>query len=484
AQGFNNNEWIFGDCEGMDNNYISFGKDGIAKAQSLPGSITFGKGNSAIAIDPISGEVLFYTDGALVYNYLNEPMQGVVGELGGSETGRQTVAISELNYSPQSGQDKLFYIFYLDASGQLAYAIADMNDQGGAQAGYPPAGTVSAGGSLGPASGAIAVVKTASSPNYLISFEEGNLLSRQVGETAGTFTQAGSMPLDFSPKALVFDEDNEVLLVIPSAPNQDLLQIPFDASTGQFGTAVAYNQSGSSSLIEGAAFSPEGGYVYFSQGEKLLRIPTSDPTVASEPIPLEADIFKIYDIKTGPNGQLYYIYEETEGGPQLVGRVGNPDEEELKDLELEEDPFNGTDFCGRIFPVFAPNLDLENQVDFTWEPMEPCMNNPLQLTSQIYPENYQPVSVKWVINPPLTDEEGEALEIDLNEEHLLLPAQATSQESISVTLTVTFADGETRNVTHNISFQENNLQAQFSASDTTLCEPQCIDLMELLEVQS
>src|SRR5690606_8454217 len=68
--------------------------------------------------------------------------------------------------------------------------------------------------------------------------------------------------------------------------------------------------------------------------------------------------------------------------------------------------------------------------------------------------------------------------------HLLLPAQATSQESISVTLTVTFADGETRNVTHNISFQENNLQAQFSASDTTLYEPQCIDLMELLEVQS
>src|SRR5690606_30342574 len=176
AQGFNNNEWIFGYCEGVDNNYISFGKDGVAKAQSLPGSITFGKGNAAIAVDPITGEVLFYTDGALVYNYLNEPMQGVVGELGGSETGRQTVAISELNYSPQSGQDKLFYIFYLDATGELAYSIADMNDQGGAQAGHPPAGTVSDGGSLGPASGAIAVVKKASSPNYLISFEDGNLL--------------------------------------------------------------------------------------------------------------------------------------------------------------------------------------------------------------------------------------------------------------------------------------------------------------------
>src|SRR5690606_38987269 len=107
AQGFNENEWIFGYCAGMDNNYISFGKDGTAKAQSIPGSLTFGKGNSAIAIDPITGKVLFYTDGALVYNYLNEPMQGVVGELGGLETGRQTVAISELDYSTEQGGNKL-----------------------------------------------------------------------------------------------------------------------------------------------------------------------------------------------------------------------------------------------------------------------------------------------------------------------------------------------------------------------------------------
>jgi hypothetical protein len=484
AQGFNNNEWIFGYCEGADNNYISFGKDGIAKTQSIPGSITFGKDNSAIAIDPITGKVLFYTDGALVYNYLNEPMQGVVGELGGLETGRQTVAISELDYSTQSGENKLFYIFYLTAAGELAYSIADMNDQGGAQMDHPPAGAISPGVSMGAATGAIAVVKTAGSPNYLISFEGGGLVSRQIGESAGDFTTTGNLSLNFTPKALVFDEERETILAIPSGSNLDLIQIPFETSTGTFGTAVPFSQSGSANSTEGASFSPDGDYVYFSQGEKLLRIPTSDPNTPAEEIPLAADIFKVYDIKAGPDGQLYYIYEETEGGPQLVGRVGNPDEEELGDLELEEDPFNGTDFCGQVFPVFAPNIDLDNQVDFTWEPMDPCMNNPLQLTSQIYPENYQPVSFEWVINPPLTDEEGEELEIDLDEEHLLLPAQATSQESISVTLTVTFADGETRNVTHNISFQENNLQAQFSASDTTLCEGQCIDLMELLEVQS
>ena len=70
SQGFNNNEWIFGHCEGGENNYISFGKDGEAKVKTLPAGATFGKGNAAMAIDPITGEILFYTDGALVYNYL------------------------------------------------------------------------------------------------------------------------------------------------------------------------------------------------------------------------------------------------------------------------------------------------------------------------------------------------------------------------------------------------------------------------------
>src|SRR5690554_5102497 len=139
SQSFNNNEWIFGHCEGTDNNYISFGKDGIAKVKTIPATNTFGKGNAAMAIDPISGKVLFYTDGALVYNYLNLAMQGVVGELGGTETGRQTVGISELDYS-EGGGNKLFYVFFLNTAGELEYAVADMNNQGGAQANQPPAG--------------------------------------------------------------------------------------------------------------------------------------------------------------------------------------------------------------------------------------------------------------------------------------------------------------------------------------------------------
>ncbi|MDN3671324.1 hypothetical protein QWY93_18815 [Echinicola jeungdonensis] len=57
-------------------------------------------------------------------------MQGVVGELGGMEDERQTVAIAELDFEPQGG-NRLFYTFYITPGGQLEYAIMDMNDQGG-----------------------------------------------------------------------------------------------------------------------------------------------------------------------------------------------------------------------------------------------------------------------------------------------------------------------------------------------------------------
>src|SRR5690606_36965820 len=109
----------------------------------------------------------------------------------------------------------------------------------------------------------------------------------------------------FTPKAIVFDEDSQKLLLIPISPNEDLLQAPFDTSTGTFGTAVTYGQTGASEPIEGASYSPDGDFIYYSQGNLLYRIPTSDPSAAPQEIPLAADTFNVYDIKPGPDGQLY-----------------------------------------------------------------------------------------------------------------------------------------------------------------------------------
>lgn len=488
SQGFNNNEWVFGYCgSSQENSYLSFGKGEDPIVRTLPRTIVIGSengnvDNNAVAVDPITGQVLFYTNGVLVYNYDNLQIQGAPNGVNGSSEVRQGAAIGTLDFEPDG--DKLFYIFHISVTGQLQYSVVDMNASGGAVGNSPPLGAVTTlNQTIGNASGAIAVVKSAQSPSYLLSFEGGFLISRRIEPAEGDFTETDTQSLPFTPKAIIFDEERGQLILIPEDPNEDLMIVDYDTATGTFGSATVIPGSGGQDGIEGAAFSPDGTYLYFSKGDGLFRVPTSDLDAEPELIPIENDVFKIYDIKVGPDGRLYYIYEEVDGGPQLIGRVNNPDEEEIDELEVEEDPFNGVDFCGRAFPQFAPNQDIEPTVDFTWEPDEPCSNNPVQLTSLITPENYRPVSFEWTFNPPLTNEDGQPVEIDFNQEHLLIPEEATTNQSISVTLTVTFPDGTVRTVDKTITLKENDLQANFSTQDTTVCQGPCVDIGSLLEVQ-
>lgn len=483
SQGFNDNEWIFGYCgAGTPNNYLSFGKGGSPNVQTLPGTVLIGTNNNAIAIDPITGQPLFVTNGELVYDYSSRPIQGVGSGLNGDISGHQKVATGFLEYDPDG--NKLFYIFYISPGGQLQYAVVDMNAPGQATGNERPLGQVTVKDQvIGPASGAILVVKTPASPSYLISFSGGNLISRRLESTSGSFSQTDTEGIPFTPKSIVFDAENSRLIVISENPDDDILVIPFNTGTGNFGTPSPISGSGGAAEIGGADFSPDGAFVYFSRGNQLFRVPSSDLGATPEEIPLASGLHQVYDIKAGPDGKIYFLYEEVPGGPQLMGSVTNPNEPDLSSVTVEEDPFGGVDFCGTVFPVFAPNADITPTVDFTWSPEEPCANNPVQLTSVITPENYQAVSFNWEFNPPLTDSIGNPLPADFSQEHFLVPADATEGTSVDVTLNVTFADGSTQTVNKTIPLTENNLEANFTPSDTTLCET-CLDIEPLLQAQA
>ncbi|MBD8490190.1 gliding motility-associated C-terminal domain-containing protein [Echinicola sp. CAU 1574] len=489
AQGYNNNEWIFGYCgPGTENNYISFGKGGSPNVNTLPGNVVVGQNNNAIAINPITGEPLFYTNGELVYNYLNEPIQGAPNGINGNFDGIQTVAISPLNYDPEGEQT--FYTFYISPSGQLQYAVMDMNAQGAAPANSPPAGEVtSLDHNIGTASGAIAVVKTPDSPSYLISFENGQLVSREITDIEGDFIETDNTSLPITPERIIFDEATGTLILIPENPEDAIYISNFDTASGTFTTPepIAESPGTVSNPHGGATVSPDGNYIIYSQGDNIQRVPINDLNAPAEQLPVPPSslepVQQIHDIKIGPDGQLYYIYQEPNNDAFYVGTIENPAEEEITEVIVDADPFDGTDFCGGIFPSFAPNSDIDVNVDFTWSPAMPCMNNPLQLTSTLTPPNIPIESYEWEISPPPVDEDGEEIEMDLTEEHLLIPADATGEQNITVTLTVTLADGSTETVSYPITFTENNLQASFTPSDTTTCL-QCLDLNEMLEVQS
>ena len=482
AQGYNENEWIFGNCSTGDHPYLSFGKGAVASVQTLPASILNGANNNAIAIDPITGQPLLYTNGELVYNYSGSPIEGSAPGLNGDFQGRQTVATGFLEYNPNG--NKLFYIFYLSLTGQLQYALVDMNAPGQATGNEPPLGQITSKNQvIGSAQGAVLVVKTQSSPSYLISFSGGNLQARRLENTAGSFTLTGTRGIPIEPSSMVFDEGLGQLLLLPKNPGEDIFLAPFDTATGSFGNPQALSNSGGAGPISGADFSPNGAYIYLSRGNQLLRIPTDSPDATPEEIPLEATLTQVYDLKVGPDGSLYYLYEEVVGGPQIVGRITNPNESSLTTLVVEEDPFTGTDFCGRVFPIFAPNVTIDPTIDFSWDPEAPCANNPVQLTSEISPPNYQALSFLWEFSPPLSDADGNPLPADFNQEHFLVPAESAQGSSLEVSLTVTFPDSTIKKVSKSIPLTENELQANFTPSDTTLCES-CIDLDPLLQAQS
>ncbi|WP_339865891.1 gliding motility-associated C-terminal domain-containing protein [uncultured Algoriphagus sp.] len=488
SQGFNDNEWIFGYCgASTENNYLSFGKGNSPNVQSIPGSIVFTKNNSALAIDPITGQPFFLTNGELVYDFSQNPIQGVGSGLNGNIDGIQQVATGFLEFDPDG--NKLFYIFYLSLGGELQYAVVDMNAPGQAIGNDRPLGEITSKDNvIGNGSGAILVVKTPASSSFLISFDNGNLISRSIDSGEGNFTTTGNQAITSTPKQLIFNEETSQLIIIPDSDTDPILVLSFDTSNGNFGSPTPISQSSGNGNYGGAEFSPDGTYIYYSAGDSLLRVPVSDLSATPEVMPIigpgtpPAGISSVYDIKAGPDGSIYYLYEEVDGGPQMIGKVTNPNEADLTLIAIEEDPFAGTDFCGTIFPTFAPNADIAPTVDFTWAPDMPCANNPVQLTSEITPENYRPVSFAWNFDPPLTDSTGNALPADYAQEHFLIPADATSGQSINVTLLVTFADGETKTVSHDISLAENELQANFSPQDTTLCES-CLDLSPLLSAQ-
>jgi large repetitive protein len=59
SQGFNNNEWIFGECGTGQNNILSFGKGEDPIVRQLPTGVIIGQNNNIVAIDPYFRECGF-----------------------------------------------------------------------------------------------------------------------------------------------------------------------------------------------------------------------------------------------------------------------------------------------------------------------------------------------------------------------------------------------------------------------------------------
>src|SRR5436190_15834596 len=86
AQGFSNYNWYFGTTK----RDLRFSRSDNSASLVTNQGVPFGQGGSAVATDPVTGDVLFYTDGNVIYDASHQPMSSA---LGGSTGQNQPVAI-------------------------------------------------------------------------------------------------------------------------------------------------------------------------------------------------------------------------------------------------------------------------------------------------------------------------------------------------------------------------------------------------------
>jgi large repetitive protein len=239
-----------------------------------------------------------------------------------------------------------------------------------------------------------------SSSYNAIQFDASGPVAPVVQTTTGLISNA----VNFS-----FNTTTNQLAVVPGDANRNIEIMTFDNATGLFAPDgdLPLTSSPAANGIADVEWNPDGTALYISTATDLLLYDLAN-AANPEPVPLITPVSVLptaiaasYGIQTGPDGDLYHLYQS--GGQILMGKVDFPD--------LATDPvtyvpnaFPGTVFNQQQFPSTLPAQTSPVTVDFTFD--EACANVPVQF----FPTTSQPVdSLNWIVGGAVASNEWSPL---------------------------------------------------------------------------
>lgn len=453
AQDLKGNNWFFGDSPEAIRFNKSNNDPSVLNNQASP----FGTGGSAVATDPFTGDLLFYTDGEHVYDASHRLMPNGSG-LGAKTDINQPVAIS-----PVPGKIGQYLIFSNSPSSlsvpNVQVSLVDMNLPGNAGAGEPPLGDVVENVSTGAISSAEAMtVISGDNPLVyrLIVQDEGVLKSYKIEDTSPYIGATNSSnPSDYQIIAGNFTYNNidSTIAVIPGNENANIKIYQFYPSTGAFDILDTIQNSGKAGeQLYDAAWSPDGKTLYFS------RSSTSNTTTgqiyqyheglgAPQPV-LETPIYRSYGLQIGPDGKLYHLYLEENNNIFKLGRIDNPNRND----SLVHRPWQeNINFNGRQFPQFIPQEDFAFEI-VTFIPVDTCANSRTKFIPTVKP---QADSLVWVI-------------ADTTTVNSFSPELTFEQEGVIEVILTAYLNGKDSTFSREVIINDNDLQITLP-SDTTVC---------------
>jgi gliding motility-associated-like protein len=378
AQELTRNNWYFGNSA----DGIKFNRSDNTATSVNNQATPFGTGGSSVATDPGNSNLLFYSDGANVYDACHGIMPNGNG-LTANSAGNQPTAVSAA-----PGQTGKYFLFTntanFTAGGAISRSVIDMNLFGNAVFPSPELGDVESKNAAIPgltnrSEGMIVVPHSNNTDFWLITHEVNsqNYSATLIDPTSytGTFTTTttSGVGLTITVANFAYNATLGKVAVSPQGPNTDALILNFDNTTGAFsfdryilntGLPTVGNQS-----IYDIEWSTSGQYLYVSRhGEagvnaNLFQYDYNNPSITLASV-LPNPVFRSYGVQYAPDSAIYHLYQATSGGPFLVGKFTNIDSV-ASQVIYNATPFGANNVDATQFPSFLPREDVTLNVSFT-----------------------------------------------------------------------------------------------------------------------
>lgn len=461
SQDLSQHNWYFGNSI----NGIRFNR-GTNIAQPVTNqAIPFARGGAAVATDPATANLLFYTDGVRVYDACHLAMPNGNG-LNGQPDANQPVAIA-----PMPGQTNRWYIFTNSANfttgGSISQSEVDLNQFGNAVFPAPALGVVGAKNVAMPglsnrSEGMIVIPHVNRIDFWLITHQNGSQsYSATLIDATATFPTIVSSGVAFPTSVANFSYHSQTgkIAVSPQDPNTDALILNFDDATGLitfdrfiFNSGLATSNGQSIYDIEWDA---QGRYLYLSRfgdtgiNASVLQYDYQNPAITLAPV-LASPVFRSFGLQTAPDSAIYHLYQAVSGGPFLLGKFINTDTVASEVVNTQA-LFSSVDFNSSQFPAFKPKDSVIMNVSFTIQGT--CQNSPTSFFPVVTPNAD---SLRWDFG----DGTGSG-----NWSPIYTYA---SQGTFNVTLNA-FYRGQTQSTTLPVTINPFALQLQL-VQDTTACK--------------
>ena len=406
AQSLSEINWYFGDSPyslqfniDQTTSYLESNRPASPGASGTPG------GGFASVNSPLTGDLLFYSDGETIYDASHEVIDGGIALNGDPGTGHPIVVV------PNPTDLHSYFVFTKPAMGtmsQIRFSEVDMRAAGNGSA-DAPLGSLSKPNEptnlMNPGEPMLVVPGIDSNVYWLLTQDMTNL--EFVSSKISVFgLQPSVSSLDVTSSIAVAPEASSMkaetdatgslmrVAVAPKSSLSNIILLRLDRNTGELFFDTEVLRTGFSAGFVGesvydVAWAPGGQFLYYSRyggGDppigNLHHVQLASGTIGDV---LDDPVFGSYGLKSGIDGNVYHLYQATAGGPHLVGRFagsgpGTPG------FGYEPDIFE-VDFNGKQFPKTVPPSFAED--DF--EPAKishlgECAGAPILFFANIVPE--------------------------------------------------------------------------------------------------